>query len=149
MLTDRLCTSMCSGLLPRRAVCAPFWAETVSVKRAGNHINSSGTCHQPPSGSDVTFSSPEMTQGLGEQKASNCRSVCPMSVWMLSPEIIVSLHQGSPPLAPQPRPGPLFPLHREEACSARQGPLPSEQMGKLRSTETAPANVEVNVGVSA
>lgn len=72
-----------------------------------------------------------------------------MSVKMLSPEIIIILHQGSPPLAPQPRPGPPFPLQREEACRARQGPLPSEQMGRRRSTETASANMEVNVGVSA
>lgn len=72
-----------------------------------------------------------------------------MSVRMLSPETIVSLHQGLLPLAPQPQPGPLFLLQREAACSARQGLLPSEQMGKLRSTETASPHLEANVGVSA
>lgn len=75
-------------------------AEIVFVEELESHINSSGTCQQPPSSSDVTFSSPEITRGFREQKASACRTFHPTSVRNLSPEPSSSRSWACPHSAP-------------------------------------------------
>lgn len=69
MTTDQLCTSACSELPLHGRLCfLPSGAQIVFVEDLESHINSLGTRQQPPSSSEVTWSSPEITQGFREQK---------------------------------------------------------------------------------
>ena len=72
IVVDQPCTSTCSELQLHGGLCfLPSGAEIVFMEDLGSRINSSGTCQQPPSSSEVTLPSPEITQGSGEQKASS------------------------------------------------------------------------------
>nr|KAF6441006.1 hypothetical protein HJG63_012235 [Rousettus aegyptiacus] len=119
--------SMCSELLPRR-LCFSLLGLKSSSWKLGSHINSSSTCQQPPSSSDVTFSSPEMTQGFREQKASAHRIFHTMTVRAL-PRTISILLLGLPSLTLPQFPGSLFPFREEKLEGHGKACYPGKRWG--------------------
>lgn len=116
------------GAAPGGLCLLPSGAEIIFVEERGSHINSSGTCQQPPSSSDATFSSPEMTQGFREQEASTGRVFRPTTARILHPESSSSCSSARPHSPPAPS-CPFFPFIEEKLEGQGQDWSPVHRWG--------------------